>query len=149
MTFPHMTTSCMRNTFTKTTACSWALRKARKELSREASLQWQVSLTVVMALGLAPCCSRTLMMWVWPCWAAWCRGVYPFCYPWWWQQKQTKNKSQSLDQTFHFAPFCSFWDISNINYDINWPKNNKPSVIIILLPQNNGNIKEGNILFKK
>jgi len=38
-------------------------------------------LTVVMALGLAPCWRRTLMMWVWPCWAAWWRGVYPFCCP--------------------------------------------------------------------
>lgn len=32
-------------------------------------------LTAVVALGLAPCCSKTLMMCVWPCWAAWCKGV--------------------------------------------------------------------------
>lgn len=32
-------------------------------------------LTAVVAFGLAPCWSRTLMMCVWPCWAAWCRGV--------------------------------------------------------------------------
>ena len=34
--------------------------------------------TTVIALGLAPFCSRTLMMCVFPCWAAWWRGVYPF-----------------------------------------------------------------------
>lgn len=144
-----MTTSCMRNTFTKTTACSRALRKERKELCRETSSQWHISLTVVMALGLAPCCSRTLMMWVWPCWAAWWRGVYPFCYPQRWQQKQTKNKNRSLEQTFHFASFCSFGDISNINYYTNQHKNNKPSVMMILLSQINENIKEGSILIQK
>lgn len=32
-------------------------------------------LTAVVAFGLAPCWSRTLMMCVWPCWAAWCKGV--------------------------------------------------------------------------
>lgn len=34
--------------------------------------------TTVIALGLAPYCSRMLMMCVLPCWAAWWRGVYPF-----------------------------------------------------------------------
>lgn len=37
------------------------------------------ALTTVSSLGAAPCCSRTLMMCVCPCCAAWCSGVYPFC----------------------------------------------------------------------
>lgn len=37
------------------------------------------ALTTVSSLGAAPCWSRTLMMWVCPCCAAWCSGVYPFC----------------------------------------------------------------------
>lgn len=36
-------------------------------------------LTTVSSLGEALFWSRTLMMCVWPCWAAWCSGVYPFC----------------------------------------------------------------------
>lgn len=45
--------------------------------------RWPLSgpsaLTTVSSLGAAPCWSRTLMMWVCPCCAAWCSGVYPFC----------------------------------------------------------------------
>lgn len=37
------------------------------------------ALTTVSSLGAAPCWSRTLMMCVCPCCAAWCSGVYPFC----------------------------------------------------------------------
>lgn len=36
------------------------------------------ALTTVRSLAEAPCWSSRLMMWVWPCWAAWCRGLYPF-----------------------------------------------------------------------
>lgn len=36
-------------------------------------------LTAVSSLGEAPWCRSKLMMCVCPCWAAWCRGVYPFC----------------------------------------------------------------------
>ena len=32
-------------------------------------------LTEVVASGRAPCCSSTVMTCVWPCCAAWCRGV--------------------------------------------------------------------------
>lgn len=48
--------------------------------------------TIVTALGLAPCCSRTLMMCVFPCWAAWWRGVYPF-----WERTHATPTSECFD----------------------------------------------------
>lgn len=39
------------------------------------SVSMSVLLTIVTALGLAPCCSRTLIICVFPCWAAWWSGV--------------------------------------------------------------------------
>lgn len=35
------------------------------------------TLTDVISLGWAPCFSSRVTMSVWPCWAAWCSGVYP------------------------------------------------------------------------
>ena len=37
--------------------------------------QCDCELTMVSSLAEAPCWSSRLMIWVWPCWAAWCRGV--------------------------------------------------------------------------
>lgn len=77
-------------------------------------------LTTVVALGLAPCCSSTLIMCVFPCCAAWWRGVYPFYRTRELRFCHCKNNfscviscaySSSLNSTFvlelTLAPFCN------------------------------------------
>ena len=43
-----------------------------------AGISHDALLTTVSSLAEAPRCSSMAMMWVWPCCAAWWRGVYPF-----------------------------------------------------------------------
>lgn len=47
--------------------------------SPPSSLSCPFALTTVSSLGEALFWSKTLIIWVCPCWAAWCKGVYPFC----------------------------------------------------------------------
>jgi len=50
-------------------------------------------LTVVISLGSAPCFNSRVTMSVWPCWAAWCKGVYPN-----WKRKMEENESTKWKQ---------------------------------------------------
>lgn len=77
-----------------------------------------LALTTVSSLGAAPCWSRTLMMWVCPCCAAWCSGVYPFCRykereRLWWTQ-QTCCLQRMSEAEAENSPSFWHWFLQNV-----------------------------------